>query len=65
MINSIQIMGYLGQDPETKQVNDTTVTNFSVATTESKARRLGTDVLCGASKVKSLLSILARAIRFT
>ena len=27
-------MGFLGQDPETKDVNDTTVTNFSVATTE-------------------------------
>lgn len=34
MINNIQIMGYIGQDPVTKEVSGTTVTNFSVATTE-------------------------------
>ena len=33
-MNVIYLMGYLGQDPETKPVGDTTVTNFSLATSE-------------------------------
>lgn len=34
-MNIIMIMGFIGNDPETKTVGTTTVTNFSVATNES------------------------------
>ena len=34
MYQKITIVGRIGQDPEIRQVNDTTVANFSVATNE-------------------------------
>lgn len=34
-VNKVILVGRLGQDPETKQVNETTVANFSIATSES------------------------------
>lgn len=34
-VNKVILMGRLGQDPETKHLNDTSVTNFSVATSET------------------------------
>lgn len=33
-MNRIQLMGRLGNDPETRQVNETSVTSFSLATTQ-------------------------------
>ena len=35
MLNQHQLIGRIGQDPETNQVNDSSVTKFSLATTES------------------------------
>lgn len=32
----VTLIGHLGQDPETKQIGDTSVTNFSIATTEKQ-----------------------------
>ena len=34
-VNKVTLVGRLGQDPETKQVGDTTVANFSLATSET------------------------------
>lgn len=34
-VNKVTLVGRLGQDPETKDVNGTTVTNFSLATSET------------------------------
>lgn len=34
-VNKVILVGRLGSEPESKSVNDTTVTNFSVATSES------------------------------
>lgn len=42
MLNKVQIIGNLGGDPESRQINDgTTVTNFTVATTERWKSRDG------------------------
>jgi single-strand DNA-binding protein len=40
-MNTIHILGRLGKDPETRQVGETSVTNFSVATTERYKDRHG------------------------
>jgi single-strand DNA-binding protein len=40
-MNTIHILGRLGKDPETRQVGETSVTNFSVATTERYKDRQG------------------------
>lgn len=34
-VNKVTLVGRLGKDPETKEVNGTTVANFSLATSES------------------------------
>jgi single-strand DNA-binding protein len=34
-VNKVTLVGRLGQDPETKTVGDTTVANFSIATSET------------------------------
>lgn len=34
-VNRVTLVGRLGQDPETKEVNGTTVANFSIATSET------------------------------
>ena len=40
-MNVIHILGNLGGDPQTRQVNDTSVTTFSVATSETYKDRNG------------------------
>ena len=45
MLNKIQIIGRLGQDPETRSTqNNTTVTNLSVATSERYKNKNGEQV---------------------
>ena len=45
MLNKIQIIGRLGQDPETRSTNNnTTVTNLSVATSERYKNKQGEQV---------------------
>lgn len=45
MINKVQIIGNLGGDPETREVNDTKVSSFSVATSESYKNKEGEKVV--------------------
>lgn len=41
MLNKVMLIGRLGQDPEVKQVNDTYVANFSIATNKRWANKEG------------------------
>jgi single-strand DNA-binding protein len=41
MLNKVQIIGNLGSDPESRQAGESTVTNFTVATTERWKDRNG------------------------
>jgi len=40
-INKVTLIGYLGKDPEQKNVGTTTITNFTLATTNSFADKSG------------------------
>lgn len=44
MLSKITLIGNLGRDPETRQVGDTTVTNFSVAANRSYTNSQGVKV---------------------
>ena len=41
-LNRITIIGHLGQDPELKQVNDTSLTKLSIATSVNRKKKDGT-----------------------
>lgn len=41
MVNKVILIGNVGKDPETKEVNDTSVTKFTLATSESYKDKQG------------------------
>ncbi len=43
-LNKVMLIGHAGKDAETKQVGDNTVTNFSLATSESYTNKAGEKV---------------------
>ena len=42
-LNKVQLIGHLGKDPEIKQVGDSKVANFSLATSETYKKQLDRD----------------------